>query len=79
MRQVQKVSCRSLDAPALSVSFSFSTPVYQDPSHPSPTTVALIVFTFQMLMALKHARALALEVNSLFFGWEFMDCHTVFF
>lgn len=69
MRQVQKVSCQSLDAP----------PTPPSTSHPSPTTAALIFFPFQMLMALKHAGALALEVNPLFFQWEFMDCHTVFF
>ena len=69
MRQVQQVS-RSSPA-TLPISLSFCTLVYLPPCY------CTHLLPFQMVMALNHAGALQLEVNSLL-RREFMDCHAVF-
>lgn len=49
------------------------------PPPPTHQRYCTHLLPFQMVMALNHAGALQLEVNSLFLRREFMDCHAVFF
>lgn len=76
MRQVQQVSRSSLSALPPSAFLSARWSISPPPTHQRCSTHLL---PFQMVMALNHAGALQLEVNSLFLRREFMDCHAVFF